>query len=194
MKRTIILLAALAVAVFAASAQTKIQNRFLGLEIGQTYSDMLEIPELGGCRSRDCRTDDRQEHTFVEQFKNLRDIRFGGRVWSNFRMFFSPSGTFYMVGLSNGYGTPGEAGPEYQALLRDLDSKYGHVKGIVRKEKDSKDGSRKSVSYTGSDGMACMVSLYQSEGMNNSMYWYVTLDYWREDLKAAAQEEIIREM
>lgn len=83
---------------------------------------------------------------------------------------------------------------EYQALLRDLDSKYGHVKGIVRKENDSKDGTRKSVSYTGSDGMACMVSLYQSEGMNNSMYWYVTLDYWREDLKTAAQEEIIKEM
>lgn len=194
MRRTIILLAAFVVTSCASSAQTKIQNRFLGLEIGQTYSDMLEIPELGGCRSRDCRTDDRPEHTFVEQFKDMRDIRFGGRVWSNFRMFFSPSGTFYMVGLSNGYGTPGEAGSEYQALLRDLDSKYAHVKGIVRKEKDSKDGTRKSVTYTGSDGSTCNVSLYRAEGMNNNMYWYVKLDYWREDLKAAAQEEIIREM
>lgn len=193
MRRTVILLAALAVTAIAAYAQTEIQDRFLGLELGQTYSEMLEIPGLGG-RSRDCGRRDGTERVYIEQFKRLRNIRFGGREWGIFNMYFSPGGTFYMVSMNNGFGTPGEAEPEYTSLLADLDSKYGNVKGIRRKEESSADGTRRSVTYTGSDGAVCSVSLGRSEAVNNSLYWFVTLTYWREDLLAIAQGEIIREM
>lgn len=84
MRRTVILLAALAVTAIAAYAQTEIQDRFLGLELGQTYGEMLEIPGLGG-RSRDCCRRDGTERVYAGQFKKLRDIRFGGREWGNFR-------------------------------------------------------------------------------------------------------------
>ena len=182
-----------AVTAIAAYAQTEIQGRFLGLELGQTYGEMLEIPGLGG-RSRDCCRRDGTERVCVEQFKRLRDIRFGGREWGNFNMYFSPGGTFYMVSMNRGFGTPGEAEPEYTSLLADLDSKYGRVGDIRREEGLSADGTRRSVTYTGSDGAVCTVSLERSEAVNNSLYWFVTLTYWREDLRAAAQEEIIREM
>ena len=99
-----------------------------------------------------------------------------------------------MVGMNRGFGTPGEAEPEYTSLLADIDSKYGRVKGIRREEGLSADSTRRSVTYTGSDGAACTVSLERSEAVNNSLYWFVMLTYWREDLRAAAQEEIIREM
>ena len=128
------------------------------------------------------------------QFKRLRDIRFGGREWGNFNMYFSPGGIFYMVSMNRGFGTPGEAEPEYTSLLADLDSKYGRVKDIRREEGLSAEGTRRSVTYTGSDGAVCTVSLERSEAVNNSLYWFVMLTYWREDLRAAAQEEIIREM
>ena len=193
MRRTFILLAALAVTAIAAYAQTEIQGCFLGLELGQTYSEMLEIPGLGG-RSRDCCRRDGTERVCVGQFKRLRDIRFGGREWGNFNMYFSPGGIFYMVSMNRGFGTPGEAEPEYTSLLADLDSKYGRVKDIRREEETSADGTRRSVTFTGSDGAVCTVSLERSEAVNNSLYWFVTLTYWREDLRAAAQEEIIREM
>ena len=56
MRRTVILLAALAVTAIAAYAQTEIQDRFLGLELGQTYSEMLEIGmELNGFTSSSSR-------------------------------------------------------------------------------------------------------------------------------------------
>ena len=193
MRRTVILLAALAVTAIAAYAQTEIQDRFLGLELGQTYSEMLEIPGLGS-RSRDCCRRDGAERLYAGQFKRLRDIRFGGREWGNFNMYFSPGGIFYMVGMNRGFGTPGEAEPEYTSLLADLDSKYGHAKDIRREEETAVDGTRRSVTYTGSDGAVCTVSLERSEAVNNSLYWFVTLTYWREDLRAAAQEKIIREM
>lgn len=154
---------------------------------------MLEIPGLG-VRSRDCCRRDGTERVYVEQFKRLRDIRFGGREWGNFNMYFSPGGIFYMVSMNKGFGTPGEAEPEYTSLLTDLDSKYGRVKDIRREEGLSADGTRRSVTYTGSDGAVCTVSLERGEAVNNSLYWFVTLTYWREDLRAAAQEEIIREM
>ena len=56
------------------------------------------------------------------------------------------------------FGTPGEAEPEYTSLLADLDSKYGRVKDIRREEETSADGTRRGVTYTGSDGAVCTVS------------------------------------
>lgn len=175
----------------AAPVQDRVQGTFLGCRLGEDFQSVSN-PERWECR--DCCRRDGVERVCIEQFKRLRDIRFGGREWGNFNMYFSPGGIFYMVSMNRGFGTPGEAEPEYTSLLADIDSKYGRVKDIRREEGLSADGTRRSVTYTGSDGAVCTVSLERSEAVNNSLYWFVTLTYWREDLRAAAQEEIIREM
>lgn len=196
MKKAATIIIALALVQVLAVAQTKVQDKFMGLGMGQQYNDIFDCPELmditgdkyGWAPLRDAPV----------RCMQVPGVSFGGRYWSHMEYYFSPSGVFYKFRVYSDYDSPKDAEPRYESLMSDLDLKYSGKPGITRVEDDSfrpKDGDReKSVTYSDSRGMTCRLALEYVQSTNMEMTCFLMLYYIDTDLEKKAKTEFVNEL
>ena len=196
MKKTVIIIMTLALASAAAFAQTKVQNKFLGLEMGQPYKAIFECPELMETASNNYNWSPLKD--VPVRCIQIPSVSFGGRYWNYMEYSFSPSGIFYKFRVYSDYDSPKDAEPRYTSLMSDLDLKYLGKSGITREEDDSfnpKSGdSERSVTYRDGQGMECRLVLEYSQSTNNGITYFLMLYYIDTKLEAAAKAEFVREL
>ncbi len=196
MKKALTIIVALALVQTLAVAQTKVQDRFMGLSMGQQYNNIFNCPELMDV------VGDRYGWTPLKNvpLRSLQvfGVSFGGRYWDNMEYYFSPSGVFYKFRVYSSYDRAKDAEPRYSSLMGDLDLKYSGKPGITREEDDQfnpKRGDReKSVTYRDGRGMVCRLALEYIQSTNMEMNCYLMLYYINTNLEKEAKTEFVNEL
>lgn len=201
MKTRIILTLLAAFFTTGVFAQTRIQDTFYGVTMHSTYAEMKKNREL-----RDILKDKYQYSNWMyrhaydwEDGKKERvtfeDMNLGGRNWSYCDYYFNEDEIFYRIRFYKGMDDFDSTRKMYESLLEDLMKKYGDTEGIEITTHDNwQDNLRISTTFTGNNGMTCILTHEYSASKSGQMFYYVFLHYYDTELKEEADNIYLKEL
>lgn len=173
-----------------ASAQRKVQDTFYGVRLGFTHKDVCKSDFV-----KEVYSDWRYLKGYQRDF-SLQKLWLGGRKWEHCDFYFAGNPeVLYKLRFYQPSKDEQVAEDLYGKMLEKLDKKYGGAPGIVREEYGSwEENKKEGVSYTDGEGGVCRLEREYRSSTGGTMYYYVFLYYYNENLEMKLEHSYLEEL
>lgn len=191
MRKIFLFLIACCGSCFALFAQNRIQDTFYGIRLGSSYEDTYSSDFV-----KENYSDWRYLKKYRQQDFSVQDVWLGGRKWDYCDFYFTgKQQVLYQIRFYHPYKDELVSEDSYDRMLEKLDKKYADRPGIVREAQDDWDENKKEwVSYTDRNGGVCRLEREYRSSTSGTMYNYVFLYYYNNDVKMKVEHSYLEEL
>lgn len=192
MKRFLLLLVASAAVSLTVSAQTKIQDSFFGVRLGEGYKEVCRTDIV----KSQCRRSSGAWRDKTKPRHEVEDVWFGGFKWNACAFYFDEEAhRLYQLRFYDAYKNEDVSRTTYEEVLEMLDKKYKDRPGIVRESRNDWDDSKyESVTYTDENGGVCKLVREYTTSISGHYFNYVFLYYYNKNVKMGVEHSYMEEL